>query len=84
MHIVDPLLSAREAAEFLQISSASFWRRVADGTVPPPIKLGSLSRWPQSDIAEVIEQAKARRDQERRAHSGEDASNSTSTERMSR
>jgi predicted DNA-binding transcriptional regulator AlpA len=63
MHIVDPLLSAREAAEFLQISNATFWRRVADGTVPPPIKLGSLSRWPQSEIADVIEQAKARRDQ---------------------
>jgi hypothetical protein len=29
----------------------------------PPIKLGSLSRWPQSEIADVIEQAKARRDQ---------------------
>jgi predicted DNA-binding transcriptional regulator AlpA len=61
MHIVDPLLTAREGAEFLQISNATFWRRVADGTVPPAIKLGGLSRWPQSEIADVIEQAKARR-----------------------
>jgi len=39
----------------------TFWRRVADGTVPKPVKLGGLSRWPQSEILEVIETAKASR-----------------------
>jgi predicted DNA-binding transcriptional regulator AlpA len=63
MHITDPLLTAREGAAFLQISVPTFWRRVADGTIPPAIRLGGLSRWPQSEIAAVIEQAKARRDQ---------------------
>lgn len=63
MHITDPLLTAREGAIYLQISVPTFWRRVADGTIPPAIKLGGLSRWPQSEIAAVIEQAKARRDQ---------------------
>lgn len=58
---VDPLLKDREAAPILNISVPTFWRRVADGTVPKPVKLGNLSRWPQSEILEVIERAKAAR-----------------------
>jgi len=61
MNITDPLLNDREGAEYLHISVPTFWRRVADGTIPRPLKLGGLSRWPQSEIAVVIEQAKARR-----------------------
>lgn len=57
----DPLLTAREAAPLLGISIPTFWRRVADGTVPKPLKLGALSRWPQSEILQVIERAKAAR-----------------------
>lgn len=58
---VDALLTAREAAPLLGISVPTFWRRVADGVVPKPIKLGALSRWPQSEILQVIETAKAAR-----------------------
>jgi predicted DNA-binding transcriptional regulator AlpA len=58
---VDPLLTAREAAPLLGVSIPTFWRRVADGTIPKPIKLGALSRWPQSEILQVIETAKAAR-----------------------
>lgn len=58
---VDPLLKDREAAPLLGISVPTFWRRVADGTIPKPLKLGALSRWPQSEILEVIERAKAAR-----------------------
>ncbi len=61
MNITDPLLKDREGAAYLKMSVPTFWRRVADGTLPRPIKLGGLSRWPQSEIAGVIEQAKARR-----------------------
>lgn len=61
MEITDPLLNAREGALFLQVSVPTFWRRVADGTVPKPVKIGALSRWPQSEIAAVIENAKASR-----------------------
>ncbi|AYF02186.1 AlpA family transcriptional regulator [Paracoccus yeei] len=57
----DPLLKDIEAARLLGIAIATFWRRVADGTVPRPIKLGKVSRWPQSEILEVIEKAKAAR-----------------------
>jgi predicted DNA-binding transcriptional regulator AlpA len=61
MEITDPLLTAREGAHVLQVSIPTFWRRVADGTVPKPVKIGALSRWPQSEIVGVIENAKARR-----------------------
>lgn len=59
---VDPLLKVGEAAKMLSISVPSFWRRVADGSVPKPIKLGSSSRWLHSEILAVIEDAKARRE----------------------
>lgn len=58
----DPLLKDREAAQLLEVSHATFWRRVNDGTVPRPIKIGSMSRWPRSEIVAVIEKAKAARD----------------------
>lgn len=58
---VDPLLRDREGAQMLGVSVPTFWRRVADGTISPPIKLGRLSRWPQSEILAVIERAKAAR-----------------------
>lgn len=61
MNITDPLLTVREGAAQLNVSVPTFWRRVADGTITPPVKLGSLSRWPQSEIASVIEKAKAQR-----------------------
>jgi predicted DNA-binding transcriptional regulator AlpA len=59
--VLDPLLTVREAATLLQLSVPTFWRRVADRTVPRPIKLGGLSRWPRSEILAVIEAAKAAR-----------------------
>jgi predicted DNA-binding transcriptional regulator AlpA len=63
MELTDPLLTARESARLLQVSVPTFWRRVADGTVTKPIKIGALSRWPQTEIFGVIEKAKALRDQ---------------------
>jgi len=62
MDVTDPLLDVRESAAILDVSVPTFHRRVADGTVPKPIKLGALSRWPRSEILAVIEAAKARRD----------------------
>lgn len=61
MNITDTLLTAREVAQVLQVSIPTFWRRVADGTVPKPVKIGALSRWPRSEIMAVIEAAKAQR-----------------------
>ena len=57
----DPLLTDKESAARLNVSVPTFWRRVADGTVPKPLKIGGLSRWPRSEIEAVIEIAKAAR-----------------------
>lgn len=57
----DPLWTAKESAAFLGLSLPTFWRRVADRTFPPPVKLGNLSRWPRSEIIAAIEKAKAAR-----------------------
>ncbi len=58
---VDPLLTAREVAAFLQISQPTLYRRITDGTLPRPVKLGSLSRWPQSEILAALKAAGDRR-----------------------
>ena len=63
MDISDPLVRDKEGAAILGVSTPTFWRRVADGTVPKPIKIGGLSRWPRSEIVAVIERAKASRDE---------------------
>jgi predicted DNA-binding transcriptional regulator AlpA len=60
--IIDPLLTAREGAALLQISEPTFWRWVANSTLPKPIKLGGMSRWPRSDFLAFIEKAKTKRD----------------------
>lgn len=59
--LTDPLLTAPQSAHWLGLSVTSFYRRVADGTIPAPIKLGGMSRWPQSEILAVIDRLKAAR-----------------------
>lgn len=61
MRVIDNLLTARECIKILQISTPTFYRRIADGTFPKPIKMGALSRWSQSEILSAIETAKAKR-----------------------
>ncbi len=58
---VDVLLSYKESADILGVSIPTFYRRVADGMVPRPVKLGRVARWPRSEILAVIERAKAAR-----------------------
>ncbi|MBB3355322.1 excisionase family DNA binding protein [Rhizobium sp. BK049] len=61
MQITDPLLTKKEAAAILNISVPTLYRRVADGTIPRPLKIGALSKWALSDILGTIEDAKAAR-----------------------
>lgn len=58
---IDPLLNVREVAGILGISIPSVWRRVSDGTLPRPLKLGGLSRWQLSDVETAIDAAIAKR-----------------------
>lgn len=57
----DPLLRDKQVAILLGVSVPTIWRRVADGTIPKPLKIGALSRWLKSDIHAVIVQAMAKR-----------------------
>mgnify|MGYP000483518108 CR=1 FL=1 len=59
----DPLIRDADGAFMMGCSKATFWRRVADGTVPPAIKIGGMSRWRLSDIEAVIAKAEAEREQ---------------------
>ena len=57
----ESLLTDKEVALLLKASIATIWRRVADGTLPKPIKIGTLSRFPLSEILSFIERAKTGR-----------------------
>jgi predicted DNA-binding transcriptional regulator AlpA len=58
MNAVDTLLRASDVCDMLSISTASLYRRMGDGTLPKPIKLGSLSRWSKADIERAIDAAR--------------------------
>ncbi len=55
------LISDVEVAEILSCSRTTVWRRVADGTLPKPLKLGGLSRFVLSEINARVESAMAAR-----------------------
>ncbi len=59
--LIDPLLTASEGAALIQVSVPTFWRWVLKRILPKPVKLGGMSRWPQSELLAVIEKAKAAR-----------------------
>ena len=51
-----PLLDARGLAKLLNISVPSVWRWVANGTLPPAIRLSAQClRWHPGDIAAFLE-----------------------------
>ena len=49
------LLSDRDVASLLGVSRASIWRRVADGTLPRPIKIGSATRWRRDELLAALD-----------------------------
>ena len=55
------LVSDAEAAAMLGCSRTTIWRRVADGTLPKPIKLGGLSKFVLSELNATVESAMAAR-----------------------
>ena len=48
------LLSVKDCAKILGVSEATVWRRVRDRSLPEPIGLGRLRRWPKSAILDFI------------------------------
>ena len=57
----DKLDTVHETAELFNCSPATVWRRVADGTIPKPIKIGGMTRFFRKENLAVIEKAKLER-----------------------
>lgn len=55
------LLTNAQAAARLGLSRASFYRLVADETLPPPIKLGASARWRVADLDGAVDALAAKR-----------------------
>jgi excisionase family DNA binding protein len=47
------LVPALEAARLLSIGKSTFWREVAKGTIPAPVKIGGASRWRVEDLQRI-------------------------------
>ncbi|CAK02502.1 helix-turn-helix transcriptional regulator [Bartonella tribocorum] len=57
----DILLTDRESAKLLHMSVSTFRRHVTNDSLPKPLKFGFLSRWLQSDLINVLKQARQQR-----------------------
>ena len=55
----DPYLPDREGARLFGFSVSTFWRRVADGTIPTGVKIGGCRRWRLSDLEAVRKRIEA-------------------------
>lgn len=49
------LISDHTAAALLGISRATLWRRVKDGTLPQPVKIGAATRWKRDELITAVE-----------------------------
>jgi predicted DNA-binding transcriptional regulator AlpA len=50
------LVPDKEAAAMLSMGRSTFWREVAKGVLPQPIKIGGLTRWRVSDLQQTCAQ----------------------------
>ena len=50
------LVPALEAAKLLSMGRSTFWREVAKGTIPAPVKIGGLTRWRVADLQQQVKQ----------------------------
>ena len=56
------LVSDRQLAKMLSVSRATIWRRVADGTLPRPVRVGGATRWRLEEIEATIARLSENRD----------------------
>lgn len=48
------LVPVAEAAQMLSMGKSTFWREVAKGTIPAPVKIGGLTRWRVQDLQQFL------------------------------
>ncbi len=51
------LVTDREAAAMLSMGRSTFREKVRAGMLPPPVRLGGLTRWRVADLVRAIEGA---------------------------
>ena len=57
------LLTVKDVADLLAISTREVWRKADAGDLPKPLRLGrKLRRWLPEEIEAVIERARRRRE----------------------
>lgn len=49
------LLTADDLASMLRCSKATIWRRVEDGSLPQPLRIGGIRRWRASAIEQALD-----------------------------
>lgn len=49
------LVADKEAAALLSLGRSTFWREVAAGRLPQPIKIGGATRWRLADLRRCVE-----------------------------
>ncbi|CAH1745240.1 AlpA family phage regulatory protein [Thauera humireducens] len=55
------LRTTKEVTEALRISRTTLYELIANGELPKPVKVGSRSLWPQSDIEVFVAKKLAER-----------------------
>jgi excisionase family DNA binding protein len=57
----DQLISVTAAARRLDVSLRSLYRLIADKQLPPPLKVGGLSKLCTSDLTDYVQRLKSQR-----------------------
>lgn len=63
----ETLLPRREVERRVGLGRSAIYERMANGTFPKPVKLGTSSCWVESEVAEWIAARIAERDQQKAA-----------------
>ena len=66
MNAVETMYDVHRVAEFLGIDERTVWRRVQDGFLRRPVKIGKLTRWFESDIAHCQQRMREKRESQER------------------
>ena len=59
--MTETYLTLTQVMERLQLAKSSVYRRIQDGTLPRPIKVGSLQRFKESEIEAAMDALAAKR-----------------------
>jgi predicted DNA-binding transcriptional regulator AlpA len=53
---MDGFLTQKQVLELIPISKSTLWRRVQDGSIPKPVKLGRRVLWHKQRLAKTLRQ----------------------------